>query len=182
MSACWLARLAKGKLDMEIVLNSTLAGGVAIGASADLINYPFGSMLVGFVVGIISALGYIYLQPWLKIKINLHDTCGVHNLHGMPGIIGGFVSAIAAGFSGRNFGTGSAAYDHQFPEGGDGRSPRTQAAYQLATLGVTLGIAVFSGVIAGYITTSSFFQPPTTFFHDDEHWHEVEVETEPKFG
>lgn len=111
MSACWVARLAKGKLDMEVVLNSTLAGGVAIGAAADLINRPFGSMLVGFVTGSVSALGFIYYGPWLKKKINLHDTCGVHSLHGIPGIIGGFVSAIAAGMSAHNFNTES-TYDH----------------------------------------------------------------------
>ena len=31
-------KYAKGKLDMEIVINATLAGGVALGASADVIN------------------------------------------------------------------------------------------------------------------------------------------------
>jgi ammonium transporter Rh len=95
---------------MEVVLNSTLAGGVAIGASADLINHPFGSMIVGFVTGAVSALGFIYYGHWLKKKINLHDTCGVHSLHGIPGIIGGFVSAIAAGLSRNNF-KSDAAYD-----------------------------------------------------------------------
>jgi ammonium transporter Rh len=114
MSACWIARLAKGKLDMEVVLNSTLAGGVAMGSAADLIDYPFCSMIVGFVTGAISALGFIYLGPWLKNRVNLHDTCGVHNLHGIPGIIGGFVSAITAAFAGKNFITGSDAYDNEF--------------------------------------------------------------------
>ena len=28
--------------------------------------------------------------------------------------------------------------------------------------------------MAGYVTTSSFFEPPGTFFHDEEHWHDVE--------
>lgn len=103
MSACFVARVAKGKLDMEVVLNSTLAGGVAMGAAADLIDYPFCSMIVGYVAGVVSALGFIYLGPWLKRKIFLHDTCGVHNLHGMPGIIGAITSAIAASRAGVNF-------------------------------------------------------------------------------
>jgi hypothetical protein len=43
---------------------------------------------------------------------------------------------------------------------------------------MTLGIAILGGVVGGYITTTPFFQPPDVFFHDDEHWHEVEVENE----
>jgi len=36
LMACYISRLIYDKLDMEIVLNATLAGGVAIGATADL--------------------------------------------------------------------------------------------------------------------------------------------------
>lgn len=104
MSACLFCRVAKGKLDMEIVLNATLAGGVALGAAADLINQTFSAMLVGFCAGAISALGFAYVGPYLKEKIGLHDTCGVHNLHGMPGIVGACVSAIVSASSKRNFG------------------------------------------------------------------------------
>jgi ammonium transporter Rh len=129
MSACWVARISKGKLDMEVVLNATLAGGVAMGAAADLIDFPFCSMIVGFVSGSVSALGFLYHGPYLKKTINLHDTCGVLNLHGIPGLIGGFVSAISAGFAGNNFIFESAAYDNEFVEGVNGRSPRSQAAY-----------------------------------------------------
>lgn len=100
---------------MEIVLNSSIAGGVAIGASADIIVMPFGAMLVGFVAGTVSAFGYGYLSKFLQNKIYLHDSCGVHNLHGMPGIIGGLTSAIIASRGGDNFGDN---YYNQFTEPG----------------------------------------------------------------
>lgn len=96
---------------MEIVLNASIAGGVAIGATADMIVLPFGSMIVGFIAGTISSFGFAYLSAILKKAINLHDTCGVHNLHGMPGVIGGLTSAIIASRSGDNFG---ANYGNQF--------------------------------------------------------------------
>ena len=89
---------------MEIVLNATLAGGVAMGASADLINQTYGALLVGFVAGTVSALGFAYLTPLLQKHIGLHDTCGVHNLHAMPGVIGGITSAIMAKLAEHNFG------------------------------------------------------------------------------
>jgi Ammonium Transporter Family len=31
--------------------------------------------------------------------LRIHDTCGVHNLHGMPGLISGLGSILAAGLA-----------------------------------------------------------------------------------
>lgn len=89
---------------MEILLNASIAGGVSQGANADIIASPFGSMILGFVAGTVSSFGFAYLSAFLKKKFNLHDTCGVHNLHGMPGVIGGLTSAIVASRAGDNFG------------------------------------------------------------------------------
>ncbi len=94
-----------GKLNMEIILNASLAGGVAVGSAADIIVMPFGAMLAGFVTGIVSSLGFAYLSAYLRKTISLHDTCGVLNLHGMPGLIGGIVSAIVASRLEGNFGS-----------------------------------------------------------------------------
>ena len=44
---------------------------------------PFGAILIGLCAGVLSTVGYAYLKPVLAEKFNLHDTCGVHNLHGM---------------------------------------------------------------------------------------------------
>ena len=93
----WVSRIFKSKqCDIEILLNATLAGGVVMGAPCDMINYPFCAMCVGFAVGLVSSFGFAVIGPFLKRKINLHDTCGVHNLHAMPGLLGGLIAAIAA--------------------------------------------------------------------------------------
>ena len=94
MGAICYSRLAFKKLDMEVVLNATLAGGVAIGASADVVNSPGLAILIGLLGGFISAVGFKKWNAWLCDKINLHDTCGVQFLHGIPGIFGALVSAI----------------------------------------------------------------------------------------
>lgn len=89
---------------MEIILNASLAGGVAMGCNASIITMPFGSMLVGIAAGTVASLGYAYLQPFLRRKMWVHDTCGIINLHAMPGVIGGIVSAIVASKSRGSFG------------------------------------------------------------------------------
>lgn len=43
---------------MELMLNATLAGGVAIGTVSDIICTPWESMAIGFAGGILSALGF----------------------------------------------------------------------------------------------------------------------------
>ena len=81
---------------MEVVLNATLAGGVSVGSSSDLVVTGGTAMAIGGLAGIISALGFLYLNKFLQRKIHLHDTCGVHNLHGLPGVLGGVLGAVSA--------------------------------------------------------------------------------------
>lgn len=43
------------------IQNATLAGGVAMGTSAEFMISPYGSLIVGFFCGIISTFGYLYV-------------------------------------------------------------------------------------------------------------------------
>ena len=65
-----------------------------MGASADIITNPGGSIALGFLIGCISSLGYAVFTPIAREKFGLHDTCGVLYLHCIPGILGGIISAI----------------------------------------------------------------------------------------
>jgi ammonium transporter Rh len=163
-----LSRWIKGQFDMEVLLNSTLAGGVAVGASADLIELPYAAMLIGGVAGIISCLGYCYLTPFLQEKIGLYDTCGIHNLHGMPGILGCISSLFVVGDIGPEFG---AAHIYGF---GTERNRGDQVAYQVATLAVTLVLAIGGGLFTGKLVSLSIFSPPNVHMEDAEFWHDCE--------
>ena len=83
--------LIRGKIEIGDVVNASLAGGVAIGASVANVT-PGWSMIIGLVAGGISVVGYTIIQPRLQKLTGGVDTCGVHNLHGMPGVFGGLVA------------------------------------------------------------------------------------------
>lgn len=134
----------RGKFDMVHVQNATLAGGVAVGSSSDLLVGPGGSILIGTIAGVISVLGYEYLSPWMERALRVQDTCGVHNLHGLPGLIGGITGAIScAAAEATVYGQ---PYEQLFSEG---RTPGNQWKYQLGAMFITLGLALSGGVMTG---------------------------------
>lgn len=84
----------KGKVLIADMINAALAGGVAIGATCNILT-PIGAFGVGALAGFVCMIGFVFIQPVLQRKFSKVDTCGVHNLHGMPGIIGGLVAILA---------------------------------------------------------------------------------------
>jgi len=89
------SKLIRGKLDVEDIANAALAGGVAIGSTCDIAS-PGSSLLIGLAAGTLSVLGYSIIAPKICKAIKGLDTCGVHNLHGMPGLLGGLSAIIIA--------------------------------------------------------------------------------------
>uniref|UniRef100_A0A8C2ZV77 Ammonium transporter Rh type A n=1 Tax=Cyclopterus lumpus TaxID=8103 RepID=A0A8C2ZV77_CYCLU len=173
LAACVLSAYAisslvehRGKLDMVHIQNATLAGGVAVGTCADMNIGPFGAMLIGLVAGIVSTLGFKYLTPILASKLGIQDTCGVHNLHGMPGILGGLAGIVACLHS------RLPSSSHLLPLRGD-------AAMQAAALASSLGFALVGGVVTGLIMKLPFWgQPPDQNCYDDSIYWEVPEEEE----
>ena len=87
-----------GRFAPSTVQNATLAGGVAVGAIASLEMGLCTAAVLGAFGGMISTVGYQKLQPYLYEKLGLHDSCGVHNLHGLPGLFGSLASVVACAF------------------------------------------------------------------------------------
>ncbi len=91
--------LRKGKPLISDIANAALAGGVAIGAACSVVSAPW-AFVIGIAAGTLCVVGYVFIQPALQKFLKIEDTCGVHNLHGMPGLLGGlaaifFVPGIA---------------------------------------------------------------------------------------
>ncbi len=91
---------AQKKVNPTVFTYAMLAGPVAIGSPLLSVN-QWGALVIGLIAGTLSALSFIYLQPWLCKKIGALDVMGVHNLHGVGGWIGALTAAIIVG-SGTN--------------------------------------------------------------------------------
>lgn len=164
------AIVGKGKNEIIHIQNATLAGGVAIGAMADKNVGLFGAMIVGSIAGAISTLGYKYLLELLK-RFRIHDTCGVHNLHGMPGLISGLGTIVLSAMPSRSLYT-----ENLGPKclgGGVERTARQQAGYQCAGLVLTLGMAIVGGLLTGIFLRLPIFASPAndSYFDDSLNWH-----------
>lgn len=100
--------------------------------------------------------------------MGIHDTCGVHNLHGMPGVMAGIVGAITAGLASidqygyslyRQFPARAPLYNttefHRLKEEwadlepGLDRSGLNQSVYQIIALVTSMGVAIIGGLLTG---------------------------------
>ena len=143
---------SKSKFSMVHIQNATLAGGVAVGVVSDLFLLPCFSLMVGAVAGVLSVLGYKFIQPFLHRKINLHDTCGVHNLHGLPGVLGGLCSVSVF------------IYYADFE----------QTLKQISGIAITLVLAIFSGIVTGKVL--KFMKGKDKYFADAEEFDGIDKE------
>ena len=152
-----------GKFDMIDIQNATLAGGVGMGNGAALVVGPGSATIIGAVCAVVSSLGYAYLTPWLA-KFGVIDTRGIHNMHGLPGLIGTFSSIVAIAIAYNNSDTDfvyGTPLNNFFPNG------QPTAVWQLLSLVITLAIALFGGVGLGAILY--FTTKPTKRLYSDEH-------------
>ncbi len=128
----------RGKINAADIANAALAGGVAIGATCDHANH-FEAMIIGLIAGVISTVGFALLQEKQEKFHKIIDTCGVSNLHGIPGIFGGLAAIVIV----------------------DG----LDASAQLKAIAITVIIAVVAGLISGKII--SLFGKPTEIYNDE---------------
>uniref|UniRef100_A0A8C1JQJ7 Rh family, B glycoprotein (gene/pseudogene) n=1 Tax=Cyprinus carpio TaxID=7962 RepID=A0A8C1JQJ7_CYPCA len=169
LAACTLATFAfsalvnpEGKLDMVHIQNAALAGGVAVGTAGEMMLTAFGSMIVGFLAGTIS---------YHVCCCFIQDTCGIHNLHGMPGVLGAVVGSVTAALASPEvYGHG---LQRVFADVETGKwNPQSKGGFQAISLAVTLGMALFGGLITGLILKLPIYgaPPDTQCFEDGLYW------------
>lgn len=116
----------RGKINAADIANAALAGGVAIGATFDHATH-LEAMVIGLLAGLISTVGFSIFQSKQEKFHKIIDTCGVSNLHGIPGIFGGLAAIFIV--------------------------DDLSAVSQLMAIGITVVIAVVAGLIGGKIVS-----------------------------
>lgn len=128
----------RGKINAADIANAALAGGVAIGATCDHATH-FEAMIIGLIAGVLSTVGFAIFQEKQEKFHKIIDTCGVSNLHGIPGIFGGLAAIFVV----------------------DG----LDASAQLKAIAITILIAVVAGLISGKVI--SLFGKPKEIYNDE---------------
>jgi ammonium transporter Rh len=129
------------KIDPIPIQNATLAGGVAIGSTAHVVG-PFGAMVIGLIAGVVSTVGFMKKPLFSPV-----DVCGIHNLHGMPGVLGGLVTLVLPLFY---------------------NVPNLKWQIQILGLAGTLVVASATGAITGFVL--KMLGSPHEMFNDEAYW------------
>lgn len=160
----------RGKLTMADIQNVTLAGGVTVGASVDMMISPAAAYALGILGCTACFFGYKYLTPFMARRLRIQDQCGIHNLHGLTGLISstaGICAILLA--SEETYGPSMyQIFSHRAPPVDDpkfaelqllipglkpglGRTAQEQALFQVAAIFATIAASTVGGLLTGLV-------------------------------
>ncbi|KAM6925378.1 LOW QUALITY PROTEIN: rh50-like protein [Xenentodon cancila] len=178
---------------LSLLLNKNGKLTMAEGASVDMMISPVAAYILGMMGCIACILGYRYLSPFLAQRCKIQDQCGIHNLHGLTGLIS-CTAGICAILMADEKVYGPSLYEiftHRAPVEGDpkllklqilipglkpglGRTAPEQALFQFAAMFLTTGLSALGGIIAGYVLKLPYLASPSDdCCFDDEVFFEV---------
>lgn len=143
----------EGTLQAAQIQDAALVGAAVMGMAGEMLLTPFGALVAGFLASHLSLLGSRFLSPILCSRLKIQDTCGVHNVHGLPGVLGTLVGTLLAGLATADAYGGR--LERVFPLVAQGsRTAGGQAWWQLCALPVTLILAALGGSLTGALLGS----------------------------
>lgn len=151
----------QGKVVLEQILYGTLSGGIIISGCCSVCLYHWASLILGTASGAIAVVLLAKIKPFF-IGWGLRDCCNVIMIHGIFGILGGFITPMFVGGLNK-----TKIQDNEFFHD-NSRSPARQAVIQVGGLFITLGISFVGGIATGFLMKVSTCNELNILFTDAE--------------
>ena len=156
--------LYKGRLLFEHILFGCFSGGVMISGCCSICIDHWAALLIGLCSGSISVIFLCFIKPYF-IKWNYFDIYNIIYIHGIPGLLGAFITPMVIG----NIKYRLNYDDHYHYLLNDmDRKNDLQAGIQVGAIFITLGLAFVSGISTGYLMKVVACGKVEKFFMDSE--------------
>lgn len=153
-----LTCIINGKIDLKDVVFSTVAGGVAAGSSAAMINNSLQALLLGVGAAIVhvSLLQLDKVIRWMVVVENL-----VFYLFAVIGTLAGLASAIFASQAGKDTTfTSITSTGYILPSSQD----------QLVGVGISVALGTLSGLVLSPVICLMNVEVDHNYYHDRAYW------------
>ena len=167
-----------GKMKIEHILHASYVGGIVIGGCCTICSDAWAAVVIGIVASTFSIL-FLWRIKNLLHSIRFEDTIGIFQIFAIPGLLGGIATCIFLGNFDKSSAWETGAMEAIFGNGRD--KAAVQAGLQIAGIFVSLGIAIFSGLITGLLAKLLMCAKNDYYFVDSEYFIEEEGLVFPEF-
>lgn len=153
--------LNQGKVVLEQIMYGILSGGIIISGCCSVCFYQWAALILGTLGSAIAVVLLSKIKPFI-IRWGFLDCCNVVLIHGIFGILGGFITPMFIRGVKKDDKTNFKLFrDNR-------RSNARQAGIQVAELFITIGISFIGGIATGFLMKISTCNEINVFFHDSE--------------
>ena len=151
-----------GKFIYEYILFGSFSGGIIISTCCSVCLDHWAALLIGMLYGLICIILFEYLNK-LFLELGYYDIYNIIIVHGIPGILGAFISSMFIG--GLNHRVDN--YNNILLKDMD-RSNHVQAGIQIAAIFITCAISFVGGITIGFLIKVSRCGKIKEYFDDNE--------------
>ena len=154
----------KGRINFEHILFGCYSGGVIISGCCYVCIDHWAALLIGFLCGLICVSFISLLKPYF-VKWGFHDIYNIIGIHGIPGLLGAFITPMMIGDIKRRV---NEEHYHYILLNDMERENDSQAGFQVGAIFITLGLSFVSGIATGYLMKVSKCGTIRYLFTDSE--------------
>jgi len=158
------AFLNKGRFVIEQILFGCFSGGVIISGCCSINVDYWAALLIGCLCGVITVTMLNFVKSYF-IEWGFNDIYNTIIVHGIPGLLGAFITSMMIG----NIDNRTGDTDYHYVLVNDvNRENNIQAGVQIGAIFINLGISFISGIATGYLMKVSSCGRIEYYFTDSE--------------